>query len=338
MGDAGVVASVERPEQSVPANMIRIPGGTFRMGSDRHYPEEAPSHHVSVDGFWIDRTPVTNRQFRQFVRDTGYVTCAEIVPDPKNYPGALPHMIFAGSLVFTPPNHPVDLRDWSQWWSFMKGADWRHPYGPKSNIGGLDNHPVAHVAYADALAFARWAGKDLPTEAEWEFAARGGLDGAEFAWGDDFTPGGQHRANTWQGNFPHENACEDGFDRTSPVMSFPPNGYGVYDMIGNVWEWTLDWWSAKHEADAAKACCIPDNPRGGAEAASCDPRQPKIRIPRKVIKGGSHLCAPNYCRRYRPAARHAQPVDTSTSHVGFRCVVRTGSDPCQVKTRQTVQA
>ena len=338
MGDAGVVASVERPEQSVPANMIRIPGGTFRMGSDRHYPEEAPSHRVSVDGFWIDRTPVTNRQFRQFVRDTGYVTCAEIVPDPKNYPGALPHMIFAGSLVFAPPNHPVDLRDWSQWWSFMKGADWRHPYGPKSNIGGLDNHPVAHVAYADALAFAQWAGKDLPTEAEWEFAARGGLDGAEFAWGDDFTPGGQHRANTWQGNFPHENTCEDGFDRTSPVMSFPPNGYGVYDMIGNVWEWTLDWWSAKHEADAAKACCIPDNPRGGAEAASCDPRQPKIRIPRKVIKGGSHLCAPNYCRRYRPAARHAQPVDTSTSHVGFRCVVRTGSNPCQVKTKETVQA
>ena len=338
MGDAGVVASVERPEQSVPANMIRIPGGTFRMGSDRHYPEEAPSHRVSVDGFWIDRTPVTNRQFRQFVRDTGYVTCAEIVPDPKNYPGALPHMIFAGSLVFAPPNHPVDLRDWSQWWSFMKGADWRHPYGPKSNIGGLDNHPVAHVAYADALAFAQWAGKDLPTEAEWEFAARGGLDGAEFAWGDDFTPGGQHRANTWQGNFPHENTCEDGFDRTSPVMSFPPNGYGVYDMIGNVWEWTLDWWSAKHEADAAKACCIPDNPRGGAEAASCDPRQPKIKIPRKVIKGGSHLCAPNYCRRYRPAARHAQPVDTLTSHVGFRCVVRTGSNPCQVKMRETVQA
>ena len=336
MGDAGVVASVERPEQSVPANMIRIPDGTFRMGSDRHYPEEGPSHRVSVDGFWIDRTPVTNRQFRQFVRDTGYVTCAEIVPDPKNYPGALPHMIFAGSLVFAPPNHPVDLRDWSQWWSFMKGADWRHPYGPKSNIS--DNHPVAHVAYADALAFAQWAGKDLPTEAEWEFAARGGLDGAEFAWGDDFTPGGQHRANTWQGNFPHENTCEDGFDRTSPVMSFPPNGYGVYDMIGNVWEWTLDWWSAKHEADAAKACCIPDNPRGGAEAASCDPRQPKIRIPRKVIKGGSHLCAPNYCRRYRPAARHAQPVDTSTSHVGFRCVVRTGSNPCQVKTKETVQA
>ena len=175
------------------------------MGSDKHYPEEAPVHHVSVSGFWIDRTPVTNRQFKEFVRATGYVTFAEIPPDPKNYPGALPHMLYAGSLVFTPPNRPVDLKNWSEWWRFLKGANWRHPYGPKSNINALDNHPVVHVAYADALAYAKWAGKDLPTEAEWEFAARGGLDGAEFAWGDEFTPGGQHRANTWQGNFPHEN-------------------------------------------------------------------------------------------------------------------------------------
>ena len=302
--------------------VIWILGGTFRMGSDKHYPEEEPVHRVTVDGFWIDRTPVTNRQFKQFVRATGHVTFAEIPPDPKKYPGALPHMLYAGSLVFTPPNHPVDLRNFGAWWSYLKGANWRHPYGPKSNINGLNNHPVVHVAYSDALAYAKWAGKDLPTEAEWEFAARGGLDGAEFAWGDEFTPGGQHRANTWQGKFPHENKCEDGFDRTSPVMAFPPNGYGVYDMIGNVWEWTTDWWTAKHAPDAAKPCCIPENPRGGREEDSYDPCLPAAKIPRKVIKGGSHLCAPNYCRRYRPAARHAEDVDTSTSHLGFRCIVR----------------
>ncbi len=306
-------------------NMIFLPGGTFRMGSDRHYVEEAPVHRVSVDGFWIDRTPVTNRQFKDFVRATGHKTFAELVPDPRRYPGSRPDMLFAGSLVFTPPNHAVDLRYWGEWWTLLKGTDWRHPYGPKSNINALDNHPVVHVTFGDALAYARWAGKDLPTEAEWEFAARGGLDGAEYAWGDEFAPGGQHRANTWQGNFPGENLCEDGFERTSPVTAFPPNGYGVYDMIGNVWEWTTDWWSTKHQADAPKACCIPENPRGGSEEGSYDPCLPDIRISRKVIKGGSHLCAPNYCRRYRPAARHAEAIDTSASHLGFRCVLREGT-------------
>jgi sulfatase modifying factor 1 len=182
-----------------------------------------------------------------------------------------------------------------------------------------------HVTFADALAYAKWAGKDLPTEAEWEYAARGGLDGAEFAWGDEFTPGGTHQANTWQGEFPRQNLNTDGYERTSPVTAFPPNGYGVYDMIGNVWEWTSDWFTPKHEADAPKACCIPENPRGGRKDDSYDPCQPNIKIPRKVIKGGSHLCAPNYCRRYRPAARHAEAVDTSTSHLGFRCVVRNWS-------------
>ncbi len=303
-------------------NMQWIPGGTFRMGSDKHYPEEAPVHRVTVDRFWMDRTPVTNRQFREFVKATGQVTFAEILPDPKDYPGALPHMLYAGSLVFTPPAHAVDLRDWSQWWTFLKGADWRHPFGPKSSIRGLDDHPVVHVAYKDAEAYAKWAGKDLPTEAEWEFAARGGLDGAAFAWGDEFTPGGKHMANTWQGAFPDENLGLDCYERTSPVASFPPNGYGLYDMIGNVWEWTSDWYVLSHEADAQKTCCIPENPRGGREDQSYDPCQPQIRIPRKVLKGGSHLCAPNYCRRYRPAARHPEPVDTSTSHVGFRCIVR----------------
>jgi sulfatase modifying factor 1 len=202
------------------------------------------------------------------------------------------------------------------------GADWRHPYGPKSNINGLDSHPVVHVAYADALAYARWAGAELPTEAEWEFAARGGLAGAEFAWGDALNPGGRQMANTWQGNFPHQNLCHDGFARTSPVTAFPPNAYGLYDMIGNVWEWTCDWFGPKHDADPAKACCVPQNPRGGREEDSFDACQPQSRIPRKVLKGGSHLCAPNYCRRYRPAARHPEPVDTSMSHVGFRCVFR----------------
>jgi formylglycine-generating enzyme len=310
-------------EESRTDDMVLIPGGTFRMGSDDHYPEEAPVHRVTVDGFWMDRTPVTNRQFKEFVKATGHKTYAEIPPDPKDYPGALPHMLYAGSLVFSPPRNVTNLRDGSAWWTFMKDADWPHPYGPKSSIHGLNDHPVVHVTFSDALAYARWLDKDLPTEAEWEFAARGGLDGAEFAWGAEFTPGGMHLANTWQGEFPRQNLGADGYERTSPVTAFPPNGYGLHDMIGNVWEWTSDWYSAKHEASAPKACCIPKNPRGGREEASLDPRQPNIKIPRKVIKGGSHLCAPNYCRRYRPAARHAEAIDTSTSHLGFRCVKRT---------------
>src|ERR1700738_4596256 len=308
LADTGSPSAGERDRQH--ADMLLVPGGTFRMGSDRHYPEEAPVHRVTVDGFWMDRTPVTNRQFREFVDATGYVTFAEIAPDPKDYPGALPHMLKAGSLVFNPPKHTVaDMHDWSQWWTFKFGANWRRPYGPRSSLSGLNDHPVVHVAYSDALAYAKWAGKDLPTEAEGEFAARGGLDGAEFAWGDELTPDGKQMANTWQGAFPHENLKLDGYERTSPVTAFPPNGYGVCDMIGNVWEWTSDWYSAGHEADAHKACCIPTNPRGGGEETSYDPCQPEIKIPRKVLKGGSHLCAPNYCRRYRPAARHGGPVD-----------------------------
>jgi sulfatase modifying factor 1 len=303
-------------------DMVWIPGGTFRMGSNDHYPEEAPVHRVTVDGFWIEQTPVTNRQFKAFVKESGYTTVAEIAPDRTHYPGALPHMLYAGSLVFTPPSRPVDLRDWGEWWQFMKGADWRHPYGPKSNISTSDNHPVVHVSAADAQAYAAWANKELPTEAEWEFAARGGLDGAEFAWGDNFMPDGRHMANTWQGDFPRQNLGYDGYERTSPVKAFPPNGFGLYDMIGNVWEWTEDWYASRHEADAPKACCVPKNPRGGCEGGSHDPQQPEIKISRKVLKGGSHLCAPNYCQRYRPAARHAEAIDTSTSHIGFRCVVR----------------
>lgn len=320
--DAPTLAAMRRAEEPIRSGMVWIRGGTFRMGSDRHYPKEAPVHRVSIDGFWIDRTPVTNREFRKFVNTTGHVTFAELAPDPRDYPGASPHMLKAGSLVFTPPKHPVDLRDWSQWWNFKFGANWKRPYGPRSSISGLDEHPVVHVAYRDAEAYAKWIGKELPTEAEWEFAARGGLEQAEFAWGDQLFPAGRQMANTWQGDFPHQNLAIDGYDRTSPVTAFPPNGYGIHDLIGNVWEWTSDWYSPRHGADAPKACCIPENPRGGSEEASYDNCQPNIRIPRKVLKGGSHLCAPNYCRRYRPAARHAQLVDTSTSHIGFRCVVR----------------
>ena len=302
--------------------MIWIADGTYRMGSDRHYPEEAPVHTVRVSGFWMDATPVTNAQFRKFVVATGYITLAEHAPDPKDYPGAQPEMIKAGSLVFVAPKHPVDLSNWANWWTFKFGANWRHPYGPRSSIAGLDDYPVVHVAYEDAVAYASWAGKELATEAQWELAARGGFEDADYAWGDEFTPAGKHMANTWQGAFPNRNAAEDGFIRTSPVNTYPPNGYGLYDMIGNVWEWTSDWYADRHAADAVKPCCIPFNPRGGAQHGSYDPCQPAIKIPRKVLKGGSHLCAPNYCRRYRPAARHAQPVDTSTCHIGFRCVVR----------------
>jgi len=310
-----------------PAAMVLIPGGTFAMGSNSHYREEAPVHRVHVDPFLIDMAPVTNRKFKQFVKETGYVTVAEKVPNAEDYPGALPEMLFAGSLVFRKTNGPVDLRDPTNWWHFEKGASWRHPAGANSGLFKRDDHPVVHIAYEDALAYAQWAGKDLPTEAEWEFAARGGLESAEFAWGDELAPDGRQMANAWQGQFPYENTMLDGFERTSPVSAFPPNGYGLFDMIGNTWEWTSDWWSDQHEADADSPCCIPRNPRGAGEAGSYDPRQPEIRIPRKVLKGGSHLCAPNYCRRYRPAARHAQPVDTSTSHVGFRCVLRERSVP-----------
>lgn len=303
-------------------DMVWVPGGTFAMGSDRHYPEEAPVHRVTVDGFWMDRTPVTNAAFARFVQATGHVTFAEKPPDPADYPGALPEMLYAGSLVFVQPPGSVDLRDLTNWWHFVRGADWQHPFGGGSSIEGRMDHPVVHVAYADAEAYAAWAGKALPTEAEWERAARGGLEGAEFAWGDEFTPGGRPMANTWQGRFPHENLVEDGWERTSPVGSFPANGFGLVDMIGNVWEWTTDWYRPRHPDEKAKACCIPKNPRGGAEAESYDPALPAIRIPRRVLKGGSHLCAPSYCRRYRPAARFPQPVEASTSHVGFRCVVR----------------
>jgi formylglycine-generating enzyme required for sulfatase activity len=301
--------------------MVWIPGGEFQMGSDHHYPEERPVHAVRVDGFWMDRTPVTNTAFERFVRETDHRTMAEIPPNPDDYPGAKKELMYPGSLVFVKPPTPVDLRDFRNWWRFVLGADWRHPRGPNSTIKGRDEHPVVHVAYSDAEAYAVWAGKTLPTEAEWERAARGGLEQAEYAWGNELTVDGALMANFWQGDFPWQNLKQDGFEGTSPVGSFPPNGYGLLDITGNVWEWTTDWYSLTNDA-TPRACCVPHNPRGGDESDSYDPRQPHIRIPRKVIKGGSHLCAPNYCRRYRPAARFPEPIDTSTSHLGFRCIVR----------------
>ena len=231
-------------------------------------------------------------------------------------------MLYAGSLVFRRPMERVEPTTGKPGGPFSRAPTGVSPYGPDSSIEGLDDHPVVHVAYEDALAYARWAGKDLPTEAEWEFAAWGGLDGAEFAWGTELRPAAGSWRTTWQGAFPWQNLAQDGYERTSPVGAFPSNGYGLYDMIGNVWEWTTDWFNPRHAADAGKPCCIPKNPRGGQMELSYDPCQADVRIPRKVLKGGSHLCAPNYCRRYRPAARHPQPIDTSACHVGFRCIVR----------------
>ena len=318
------------PKPQADTDLCFVPGATFRMGSDHHYPEEAPAHVVTVDGFWMDRYTVTNRDFDRFVQTTGYVTLAERPVDPALYPGAQPELLVPSSVVFVKPAGRVDLRNVYNWWQYIPGADWRHPRGPQSSLQGLWDHPVVHVAFEDAAAYATWVGKELPTEAEWELAARGGLDGAEFVWGDELAPNGELRANTWQGEFPWQNTNDDGYEWTAPVGSFPPNGYGLHEMAGNVWEWTTDWYSASHERGAS-ACCAPTNPRGAKLEESFDPRE-SIKIPRKVMKGGSYLCAPNYCRRYRPAARMAQPIDTATCHLGFRCIVRStrgGENPSE---------
>jgi formylglycine-generating enzyme len=287
--------------------MAWIPGGEFLMGSEEFYPEERPVRRVAVEGFWLDERPVTAAEFRRFVRETGYVTVAERPLDAGDYPDADPELLVPGSLVFRRTTGPVPLDDFRNWWEYVPGAYWKRPGGPGTTINGRDRHPVVHVAFEDAEAYAAWAGKELPTEAEWEFAARGGLEGAAFAWGDEQFPGGKPAANTWQGRFPWENLKLDGHEGTSPVGSFPPNGYGLYDMTGNVWEWTTDFLAPSHEE--AHACCAPA-------------LLPGEQFPRRVIKGGSHLCAPNYCLRYRPAARQGEAVDTSTGHIGFRCLVR----------------
>ena len=293
------------------------------MGSDRFYNEERPARRVRVDDFWIDEVPVTNAAFARFVADTGYVTLAELPPDPALYAILPPAMAQPGSLLFEQPAPPFDLSDPSAWWRFVHAVDWRHPWGPESSLDGLDQHPVCHVAAADAEAFAQWAGKVLPTEAEWECAARGGLKDADYAWGDELAPAGAMMANYWQGRFPLENCLLDGWERTSPVRAFSANGLGIHDMIGNVWEWTADWYRLPTAvSQSGKPCCVPANPRGGLESESYDSRL-SVAIPRRVIKGGSHLCAANYCQRYRPSARQGQDIDTSTSHIGFRCAIRT---------------
>jgi sulfatase modifying factor 1 len=310
------------PSGSPPKNMAWIPGGAFGMGSARFYPEERPVHRVTVPGFWMDSHPVTVEQFRRFVKATGYVTVAERPPRQADYPGADPALLVPGSLVFHRTPGPVDLRDYRNWWDYVPGACWRHPEGPGSDCRRRERHPVTHVAYPDAQAYAAWAGRDLPTEAEWEYAARGGLDGAVYAWGDEFAPGGRMMANTWQGEFPWQNLLTDRYEGTSPIGAFPPNGYGLYDMTGNVWEWTSDFFTPRHRAGPVSACCAPRGPRD----AGAGPGQPATAgdtgFGRMVIKGGSHLCAPNYCLRYRPAARQSETVDSATCHLGFRCVLR----------------
>lgn len=302
--------------------MTWIPGGAFWMGSDDFYPEERPVHQESVDGFWMDIHPVTAAQFRRFVKETGYVTMAEAQPDAADYPDADPDLLVPGSMVFTPPDQPVPLDDNRRWWSYVPHASWRRPEGPGSNIGERNLHPVTHVSYQDACAYAQWAGKQLPTEAEWECAARGGLDRSAYVWGDEHEPNGRPGGNVWQGQFPWQNLVTDGYAGTSPIGRFRPNGYGLFDMAGNVWEWTCDFYTTSHAAGAKNvnpesSCCIPRNP-----VQDSAPDESDERFARRVIKGGSHLCAPNYCMRYRPAARASHTEDASTGHIGFRCIDR----------------
>lgn len=291
-----------------PSGMCLIPNGTFMMGSVDFYSDERPIREVRIGSFWIDEVPVTNAQFGRFVEETGHITFAEVAPDPADYPSMDLALAVPGSAVFVPPLHAVDLTGEASWWRFLPGANWRHPTGPSSSIEALQDHPVVHVALSDAEAYAAWGGKALPTEAEWEYAARGGLRDATYAWGDEFRPMGQAMAKTWDGVFPWINQAPRGLERTSPVKSYPANGFALYDMIGNVWEWTSDRYAIGNWVEGSIQCCA------GHLANS---------VPLQVTKGGSHLCTPEYCQRYRPAARWPQPIDTTTSHMGFRCVVRT---------------
>ena len=290
--------------------LVDLPGGSFRMGSTRFYPEEAPIHTVQVAGFAMERHPVTNAQFAEFVDDSGYVTVAERELDPALFPGADPADLVAGALVFRPTSGPVDLRDWRQWWQWEPGAYWRHPFGPDSGIEDRLEHPVVQVAYPDATAYARWVGRRLPSEAEWEYAAAGGST-STYGWGDDPMPDGGLMANTWQGRFPYANEGASGWTGTSPVGTFPPNGYGLVDMIGNVWEWTTTVFFGHHRLDEPALGCCP-------QADEADPTVSQ------ALKGGSHLCAPDYCHRYRPSARSPQSQDSATTHIGFRCVADYG--------------
>ena len=316
LGDKPFINPVEnRPHGDAPDGMLWIPGGQFWMGAaegdEEKFPDAEPRHLVYVDGFWMDRTEVTNVQFEKFVSETGYKTVAERQLDPRDYPGADPDMVVPGSAVFSPPDRQVPLDDFLQWWEYVPGASWRQPEGPESDISDRMNHPVVHVCWEDAAAYAKWAGKRLPTEAEWEFAARGGLDRERYVWGDKLMPDDRWQANIWQGNFPNENTADDGFLRTSPDASFDPNGFGLYDMAGNVWEWCADWYRPDYYRHSPRL-----NPQGPDD--SYDPNEPGT--PKRVQRGGSFLCCDQYCVRYRPGARHHGATDSGASHTGFRCV------------------
>jgi sulfatase modifying factor 1 len=318
---SGKINPGKRPAQANPEGMVSIPGGTFLMGADgAPMQDTGPVHEVTLDGFWLDKTEVTNRQFARFVAATGYVTVAERQPDPAEFPGVPAEKLVPGSLVFTPPAGEISLDNPLAWWSYVPGANWRHPEGPASSIEGKDDHPVVQVCWLDAVAYARWAGKRLPTEAEWEYAARGRKEMAQFVWGDQQRPGGKWQSNIWQGRFPDRNAPEDGFATTAPVGSFPANGFGLFDMSGNVWEWCADWYRPGYDAGPAR------NPKG--PPSSVDPDEP--RVPKRVLRGGSFLCTDDYCGRYRPGTRGKEAVESATSHVGFRCALSPGESTSPV--------
>jgi formylglycine-generating enzyme len=311
---ADVVANKSDDRHDSRAGMALIPGGRFWMGTD-HMEDAQPVHQVEVKGFWMDRTDVTNEEFARFVKATSYVTIAERPLNPKEFPNLEPDELAAGSVVFTPPSNPISLDNPLAWWKFVRGANWRHPQGPKSNLAGKGKYPVVHIAWPDAAAYAKWAGKRLPTEAEWEFAARGGLDRKTYVWGNEFKPDGKFKANTFQGHFPDHNTSEDGYKGIAPVASFEPNGYGLYDMSGNVWQWVSDWYRPDYYAKLQQDE-VAINPQGPLD--SFDPQERSV--PKRVQKGGSYLCTDQYCERYMPGARGKGDPNTGTNHLGFRCV------------------
>ncbi len=316
--DGQTVPAPETKATPGPEGMVWVPGGEFWMGSDKpNFGDARPWHRVFVDGFWMDRTEVTNEQFAEFARATGYITVAEQKPTREQYPTAPEENLVAGSIVFTPPSQPVPLDSHFRWWNYIKGADWRHPAGPDTELKGKEKHPVVQIAYDDALAYCKWAGKRLPTEAEFEFAARGGLERKAYAWGDEFHPDGKWMANTFQGHFPEKNTVEDGFAGTAPVGSFAANDYGLYDLAGNVWEWCSDWYRPDYYQRLADAGGVARNPPGPED--SVDPSEPGTK--KRVHKGGSYLCTDQYCDRYMPGGRGKGEPDTGTDHLGFRAVM-----------------
>ena len=328
------------PPAEAPKGMVWIPGGKFWMGTpdptamvcggNDPMLDAQPVHLVEVDPFWMDETEVTNAQFAEFVKATGYQTIAEKTPTAEDFPGAPPENLVAGSVVFTPPPRPVPLTEWHEWWSYVPGANWRHPEGPNSTIEGRENVPVVHVAWDDAAAYARWAGKRLPTEAEWEFAARGRLDRQPYVWGDELQPAGKWLANTWQGNFPNENTAEDGFAGIAPIKSYAPNGYGLYDMAGNVWEWCADWYRDDAYSQVISLGMDIKNPQGPVD--SYDPSErPDPRLPKRSQRGGSFLCTDQYCTRYMPGTRGKGATDSGANHLGFRCVQSASAEKSESK-------